>query len=62
MPIFINRSVAKRSIVVEWLVRHGYGIEGPWKVATLYPGFAIRRLENFVNRAVNGYLLQIREG
>ena len=46
-----------RSAITEWLERLGYGAENRGKVC-----FAMRRLENSVSQAVNGYLFRIGEG
>ena len=48
--------------VVEWLGRLDYGAESRRRVVSSRLGFAIRRLENSVNQALNGYLFRIREG
>ena len=44
---------------LEWL---RYGAESRCKVTGLRLGFAMQRLENSVNPAVNGYLFRIWEG
>ena len=49
---FFNMSGA----VVEWLGRLDYGAESRRRVVSSRLGFAIRRLENAVNPALNGYL------
>ena len=45
-----------------WLERLDYGAESRRKAVNSRLGFAMRRLENSVNPAVNGYLFRIREG
>ena len=45
--------------MVEWL---SYGVESCHKVMSLRLGFAMGRLENSVNPAVNSNLFEIREG
>ena len=52
----------KTGVVVEWLERLDYGAESRRKVVSSRLGSAMRRLENSVNPAVNGYLFRIREG
>ena len=52
----------RRGIVVEWLERDDYGAESRRKVVSSRLDFAMRRLENSVSPAVNGYNLRIREG
>ena len=42
--------------VVEWFDTLGSGAKGRRKVVRSRPDFAVRRLENSVNQAVNGYL------
>ena len=49
-------------VVVEWLELLDYGAEGRRKVVSSRLGFAMQRLENSVNPAVNRYLFRIREG
>ena len=51
-----------RGVMVEWLERLDCGAESRRKVVSLRLGFAMRRLENLVNPAVNRYLFRIREG
>ena len=48
--------------MVEWLERLDYGAESRLKFLRSRLAFAMRRLENSVNPAVNGYLFRIREG
>ena len=48
--------------MVEWLKRLDYSTESRRKVVSSKLGFAMRRLENSVNLAVNEYLFRIREG
>ena len=48
--------------MVYWLERLDYGVESRRKVVSSRLGYAMRRLENSVNPAVNGYLFRIREG
>ena len=48
--------------MVEWLEQLDYGAESRRKVVSSRLGFAIRRLEISINRAVNGYFFRIREG
>ena len=42
--------------MVEWLEQLDYGVGSLRKVVSLRLGFAMRRLENSINPAVNGYL------
>ena len=42
--------------MVEWLERLDNGAQSRLKVGSSWVGFAMRRLENSVNPAVNGYL------
>ena len=42
--------------MVEWWERLGYGAESRCKIVSSRLGFAMRRLENSINPAVNGYL------
>ena len=49
-------------VVVEWLELLDYVAESRRKVVSSRLDFAMRRLENSVNPAVNGYLFRIREG
>ena len=51
----------EKCVVVEWFERLDYGAESRRKVVSLRLGFAMRRLENSVNPAVNGYLFRIRK-
>ena len=47
---------------MEWLQGLGYYAESRRKVVSSRLGLTMRRLENSVNPAVNGYLFRIREG
>ena len=46
--------------MVEWLEHLDYGAESRRKVVSSRLSFAVRRLENSVDPAVNGYLYSIR--
>ena len=47
---------------VEWLEQLGHGAESRRNRVSSRLGLAMRRLENSVNPAENGYLFRIREG
>ena len=48
--------------MVEWFEQLDHGAESRRNVVRSRLGFAVRRLENSVDRAVNGYLFRIRDG
>ena len=59
----IHIGIISHSIsTIEWLEWLGYGAESSCKVLSERLRFDMRRLENYVNPAVNGYLFRIREG
>ena len=49
-------------IIVKWLEWLSYGLENRCNVVSSRLGFAVRRLENSVSAAINGYLFRIGGG